>query len=152
MVRLFGHNSKDSRNIGIKMEAYPVLKKIGSYLKNVKTDANFTSPYPRCADSAKIVGEVAKKKFVKNDMLRELEKNGEGFNKFGLRVRTFLNMIHDKKYSSVAICTHGAVIGALKHLIVSGEYSFYNVWDYPQPGNLIIIKNKKIEVMDFNRK
>lgn len=149
-ARIFGHKFADSTSIDILPQAIPSLNKIGAFLKKIKTDANFTSPYPRCVNSANIVGKISNKTFNADTRLAEFEKKGEQFLELQNRVVSFINYVESKKYSSIAVCTHGAVIGALKHLLTRNTFSFFNVWDYPQPGNLIIIKGKQIEVINFN--
>lgn len=149
LIRFFGHKS-DSRYIDIEPRATNALERIGKYLKNIPTDINFTSPYPRCVNSALIVSKITNSVFKLDDRLTEIEKNGEKISDFEKRVRSFVEEVDAKKYSSVAICTHGAVIGALKHLVTKNSFNFFNTWDYPQPGNLIIIKEGHITRIDFN--
>ena len=148
--RIFGHRH-DSHDIEILPKAVPALKKIGEYLKNVPTDANFTSPYSRCVNSSKIVGDAAGKTFQTDDRLAELEKNGESFPAFRDRVGSFLDEINQKNYSAVSICTHGAVITALEKLATKGTLYFYQIFFYPNPGELLIIKNGKVSKIDFNK-
>jgi broad specificity phosphatase PhoE len=149
-LRFFGHKNKDSHNVDIVPKAVPALQKIGEYLKNIPIDASFSSPYPRCIHSSEIVTTTSGNIFKTDDKLREFEKNGETPKQLGLRIRNFLKEVETKKYSTIAICTHGAVIGALKHIITTDKFFFFNIWDYPQPGNLIIIKDKKISQINFN--
>lgn len=151
LVGFFGHKESDSRSINILPKATPALARIGEYLKNIPTDANFSSPYPRCLDSAKIVESVSAKKFVADERIRELEKNGENFNEFTSRIKDFLKEIAEKKYSFVLICTHGAVIAAIKHFETGRRFFPFQVFDYPRPGNLVIIKEEKVSQINFNR-
>jgi broad specificity phosphatase PhoE len=148
LTRIIGHMS-DSHDLSILPKGIPALEKIGGYLKNIPTDANFCSPYLRCMDSAKIVGTLAKKKYIPDERLQEMEK-GETFSSLFNRVKDFLDNVNKKNYSAVSICAHGAIIAAIKHLKTSGKFFFFQVIDYPRPGNLIIIKNGKIEDIDFN--
>ncbi len=149
LAKVLGHR-KDSHNLDILPKGIPALKKIGAFLKNVGTDADFSSPYIRCRKSSQIVGNIAKKKYKIDKRLRELENNGEQFSDFYNRVRSFLNEIQEKNYSAVSICTHGAVIAAIKHLETRGKFFFFQVWDFPAPGNVIIIKNGKVSLVNFN--
>jgi len=149
-IRIFGRNSNNSTNIDIEQRATPALQKIGLYLKNKDIEKAFTSPYPRCVNSAKIVNNNLKVNFKADDRIRELEKNGETLKQFENRIRLFLKDIESKKYRSVAICTHGAIIGAFKHLLTNDKFNFYNIWDFPQPGNLVVIKNKGVKTINFN--
>jgi broad specificity phosphatase PhoE len=147
--RLFGHKGS-SFNLPILPKGLPPLQKIGEYLKSVPTEANFCSPYIRCVDSAKVVGKIADKKFDNESRISEFERNGEGFGYFYKRVKNFFDDIKSKKYSSVSICTHGAVIAALKHLATGRSFHRLQIWDFPKPGNLIVIKDSKVEILNFN--
>lgn len=149
LIRFFGHRG-DSHPLPILPKGIPALEKIGQFLKNIPTDANFCSPYLRCMDSVKIISPITKKEYQVDERIRELEGNGEGFINFKKRVINFFNEIEKKNYSAVSICTHGAVISALKHLETNRKFFFFQVWDFPAPGNLIIIKNGNIEVLNFN--
>lgn len=149
LIYLFG-KKRDTRDLDILPSGVAALEKIGAYLKNIHTDINFTSPYLRCVKSAEIVGKIANKKFVLNENLRELESKGEKFSSFHKRVSAFLKEVEGKKYSAVTICTHGAVIAAIKHLKIDGRFYFFQVVDYPNPGNLTIIKEGKLDQINFN--
>lgn len=150
LTRIIGH-MRDSHGLPILPKGIPALERIGGYLKNIPTDANFCSPYLRCMDSAKIVGTLAHKVYRPDERLKEMERV-ESFSSLLSRVKSFLSEIDKKNYSAVSICTHGAVIAALKHLKTRGRFFFFQIVDYPRPGNLIIIKNGKIEDIDFNSK
>lgn len=149
IAKIFGYRG-NSHSMPILPLAVPALEKIGNYLKNVPTDADYCSPYLRCVDSAKIVGSTAGKIYKADERLREFRENGEMFSSFKQRVTDFLHEIDKKGYSAVSICTHGAVIAALKHLVTNRNFYFFEVLDFPKPGNLIIIKDGKIKAIDFN--
>jgi len=140
---------KDTHSLPILPESYTALEKIGKYLKDIPTDANFCSPYLRCRQSAKIVGKFSNKKYVIDSRIEELEGH-INFSDFRKRIISFLNEIKEKNYSAVSICTHGAIIAAIKHMEVNGGFHFFQVLNYPEPGNLIIIKNRKVTQINFN--
>ena len=140
---------KDIHDLPILPESYSALEKIGEFLKDVPTDANFCSPYLRCRQSMEIVEKFSGKKYVIDPRIEELEGH-INFSDFQKRMISFLTEIKEKKYSAVSICTHGAVIAALKHLETSEKFYFFQVFDYPEPGNLIIIKDGKVKTINFN--
>lgn len=150
-LKFFGHTS-DSSKLEILPKAKYALEKIGGFLKDVKTDINFSSPYLRCLQSVEIVTKVSGKKFRIDERLHEFERDGETTKSLEERVRSFLEDVKKKNYSSVSICTHGAVIGAIKHLVTENKFQTFDIFNYPDPGNLIVIKDKKIEEIDFNLK
>jgi len=139
-----------SPSLPILPKGVPALEKIGKFLKDIPIDAGFTSPYLRCAESAKIVEAVSNKKYVLDERIRELQGGRKNFSDFRERIIEFLDEIGEKNYSAVSICTHGAVVAAIKHLKTDGKFFFFQVWDFPAPGKLIIIKNKKVNTIDFN--
>lgn len=151
LLKFFG-SIKDSSSLEILPKATPALTKIGEFLKNIPTDENYRSPYLRCDQSAQIVTRYSDKKFKIDDRIREFEGNGEEFADFYKRVYSFLEDIQRENYSTISICTHGAVIAALKHVIVNGKFDHYQIFDYPSPGELVIIKDKKVKVINFNSK
>jgi broad specificity phosphatase PhoE len=138
-------------NLPILPKSKYALENIGKYLVKIPTDANFTSPYLRCQESSKIVSNVSEKKFIVDGRIRELTRSISGFAGFKSRVKEFLEEIETKKYSSVLICTHGAVIAAIKHLVTRGKFNYFQGMDFPPPGNLMIIKGKKVEIINFNK-
>jgi broad specificity phosphatase PhoE len=148
--RIFG-NITDSHKLKILPKAIPALEKIGEFFKDVHTDVNLSSPYLRCVESTEIVGRISKKHFVTDERLREMERNGETFLAFKNRVKSFLDDIQSKNYSAVSICTHGAVMAALKHLLISGKFYPFQIVDYPSPGKLLIIKMGKLTEINFNK-
>ena len=149
--RLIGiFRNSNSFDLPVLPKGIPALEKIGKYLKDVPTQKNFVSPFIRCIDSAKIVSRISGKKFIIDDRIRELENNGEKFTNFRSRVGDFITDLEKNNYSAISICTHGAVIAALKHLLTNGKFCFFQIIDYPDPGNLTIIKNGKIEKIYFN--
>ena len=149
VIKFFGY-IRDSHHIKILPKAVPALERVGKFLKDIHTDINFRSPYLRCDESTKIVGTISGKKYLVDDRIRELEHNGESFSSFKGRVNSFLSEIQEKNYSAVSICTHGAVMAAIKHLTTTGSFHFYQVFDYPPPGQMIIIKNRKLSQINFN--
>lgn len=128
-------------------EAIPTLERIGEYLKDIPTDKNFTSPFLRCLQSVEIVQRMSGKEFEKDERLRE---DVEGFDVLEKEVRSFVEEINKSDYTSIAICTHGAVIGTLKHFLIESKMELSNILDYPVPGVLTVIKDGKIEEIDFN--
>jgi broad specificity phosphatase PhoE len=149
-LKFIGRNY-NSHNIKILPKARVALERIGSFLKGVKTDADFTSPYIRCIESSDIVGRISNKKYTVDKRIQELEREYRDLVGFNKRVTSFFNEIVGKNYSAISICTHGAVMGALKHLVIEGRFHRFQIWDYPAPGNLIIIKDGKVEKINFNR-
>jgi broad specificity phosphatase PhoE len=139
-----------SRNLPILEMGVPALENIGKFLKSVPLEANFTSPYRRCVESAKIVGKITGEKYTEDERLCEYLVNKERFSTFRKKIISFLDEIDKKNYSAVSICTHGAIIAAMKHLRLSGKFNLFQAPDYPTPGNLVVIKDGEVKTINFN--
>jgi broad specificity phosphatase PhoE len=127
------------------------IEKLGSYLKNIPTDFNVSSPFLRCKQTAEIVTEASGKQFTFDDRLGEFVfQFGEEFSQMSARIKNFVEDIQTRNYHAVTICAHGGSISAIKHWLNEGVYDFDDLQDYPNPGVLTIIKNKIIEEIDFN--
>lgn len=131
-------------------EAIPVIKRLGKYLKNIKTDTNYTSPYLRCIQTVEIVTEVSKKVFLVEDRLSEYRPEKETLDELIARVEEFFKYLKSQKLDSAAICTHGFPISVLTQLATKGFVRKHEMENYPKPGELTIIKNCKKGIVDFN--
>lgn len=142
-------HKEDTSKLAILPKGIGALKKIGDFLKDISLNENYSSPYLRCKQSAEIVCQITKSTYIEDARIREFD-GGEKFSSLCKRVNNFLLEIKRKEYSAVSICTHGADIAAIKHLAMEKQFNFSQLFDYPQPGNLIIIKGNKISSIDFN--
>jgi len=132
-------------------ESEEYLKKIGNYLKDKDIQYAVTSEFPRCMQSAKVVGKQLGINFSIDKRLNEYDPiylPGESEKHFQERVDSFLSEIQRKKFSSVVICTHGAVISFIKHKLINTKAQ-WNSLDYPAPGILLIISGEKVASYDF---
>ncbi|MDO8429051.1 MAG: histidine phosphatase family protein [Candidatus Daviesbacteria bacterium] len=133
-------------------EGKEALLRLAVYLKGIKSDFAVSSEILRCRQTVEIVSKISGKKFEFDSRLNEFslnELNNETFEVFLSRVQSFMNEVKAKKYDSVLICTHGAVIAVLKHLITTGVVSMEDIPDYPNPGILMIIKDQSVEEISF---
>lgn len=140
----------DFKTSPILEEGKPSLVKLAGYLKNIQTDANYTSPIERCIQTVEIVSEISGKNFFPNEMLTEYAEWQESFVSLRDRAQNFIEYLEQQKIESSAVCTHGGVISALKYLLINKSYELSNLTDYPPPGVLTIIDGDKLEELDFN--
>jgi broad specificity phosphatase PhoE len=134
-------------------EASEYLKKLGNYLKEKNIEYAVSSAFPRCVQSVKIVGKQMGMTFFLDVRLNEYDPPnlpGESEEHFKNRLYSFLSQIQEKKFTSVAICTHGSVISFLKHKLTN-TISQFDSLDYPAPGILLTIKNGETTVHDFRK-
>lgn len=146
--RFFGVEGS-TQNLPILPKGVYALKEIAKFLKNTPTQAGFCSPYLRCIQSTQIVSGITNKNYEIDERITEFE----GKEKFGSlikRVDNFLKDVERKNFDSVSICTHGAVISAIKHLTKNGKFYYFQLFDYPSPGKLTIIKDGRTETLNFN--
>lgn len=138
-------------NSNILEEGKQAIKKIGEYLKNIKTDANYASEFKRVKQTVDIVEKISGKKFAFDKRLNEfLDKSeGETFSNLKDRTQKFLADIGTKDH--IAICTHGAVIAAIKNLILGKFDKREQIYDFPRPGILWIIRKNSLKEKDFSQ-
>ena len=129
-------------------EAIPVVKKIAEYLKDKPTNANFSSEFLRCKQTAKIVTDITNKQFEFDKRLNEFYD--ETFLQFKERLQNFIEDLEQKNVPHVLICTHGAVIAGLKHLLLRNTVLEENLLDFALPNVLTTIENGKIHEIDFS--
>jgi broad specificity phosphatase PhoE len=128
-------------------EGYPAIEKLAEYLKNIHTDAFFSSEILRCKQTAEIIAQKTGKQFVADSRLNEFYT--ESFEDFCKRVQSFVDKVTTMPANSVAICTHGAVLAAMKHLILEGEFLQRDELDFPPPSGMVVIKDGKAETIRF---
>ena len=87
-------------------EGIPSIKKLAHYLKDVKTDANYTSSYLRCIQTVEIVSEISGKSFLPNEMLGEYAEWVENFDSLRARAQNFIDYLGTQHIETTAICTH----------------------------------------------
>jgi broad specificity phosphatase PhoE len=133
----------------ILSEGTEPLERLGHYLSAIKTNANFSSPYLRCRQSVEIIEKKSNKKFIYDDRLAEFIEGFWAFGKLRSRLQSFLNELQEKEIDQAAICTHGAVIAGIKHLLLNNSFHLWNLTDFPKPGVLWVIKDK-LEETNFN--
>lgn len=131
-------------------EGIEPIKRLANYLSFTKTDFHYTSELIRCLQTSQIVTQITGKKFEQNSLLNEYLE--DSFDQFRERVKKFVDQANQETNKTFLICTHGAVISALKHLIIFGEYEEHDLMDFPVPGTLMILNNTGSEIVDFNRK
>lgn len=130
-------------------EGKPALHRMGQYLKNIFTEANFSSPYLRCRQTSQIIFEETGKTFLFDKRLGEYL--WEPFGHFRRRIKSFLKYIESQKYQHILICTHQAVITALIKIIKEGDVSPNQPLLDVEPGTLVIVeKGQETKVIDFN--
>ena len=127
----------------------PPIERMATFLKDIPSDYNVSSEFLRCQQTTKIISDITKKQFVRDPRLNEYYN--ESFGEFRTRVKSFLQEIEAKPYKDIIICTHAAVIAALKNLITNNSFYIFQQFTYPKTGVLMIIKNNNIEKMDFNK-
>lgn len=130
-------------------DGIPATERLAMYLDNIETEANFASPFLRCRQTVAIVEKITNKIFTYDERLGEYIEGIMSFPKFRKRIKDFIAELESKNYQNISICTHGGVIAGLKHLIINHSYHIWNLTDYPVPGVLTIIKEGKVDEIDF---
>ncbi len=129
-------------------EGFPPIQRLADYLKQIPSDLNLTSEFLRCTRTVKIVSQITGQIFKTDQRLNEYYQ--ETFDQLKERVQNLLEELNQSNLQTVIICSHGAVIAGLTHLITTNIYSLDQLHDYPTPGVLLHIENKEIKTIDFN--
>ncbi len=133
---------------GILEEGRSVIEKLGEYLKDKQIDFAVSSPVLRCRESAEIVGKIIDKEFVIDKRIREFFL--ETFWHLKRRVVSFVKEIEASEQENILICTHGAIMAALRDILIEGGFHARHLNLYPKPGILLVIKENQIQQIDFN--
>lgn len=141
-------DGEENFNTHILPEGIPPIERVAKFFKEEGIDRYISSEYIRCKETARIISKATGMEFVFDKRLNEyLNESSENLLE---RLKNFLEDIESKGYNSVALCTHGAVIAAIKHLLIRGSLQGELLYDYPPPGILLIIDGKKIHELNFN--
>lgn len=132
-------------------EGVQAIERMAEHLGSLPIDHFYSSELLRCTQTAHIVSRVTHIPFETDARLNELTSIApESFNDSKERVEHFLKMVEESPDTSIAICTHGAIIAALKHLLTTGSYNLFNLMDYPKSGVLLTVEGKTVTSKDFN--
>lgn len=131
-------------------EGIPSIKRLGEYLKNIQTDANFTSPYKRCLETSGIVSEITGKKFVVDENLRDWDPRNGTVEEMVERILTFCHNMQHTTYNSLSLCTHGYPINAIVAFFIKGKIESDDLDNYPETGVLTTIEDGKVNYINFN--
>lgn len=132
-------------------ERIPIVKKLANYIKSKEIDAYYSSTYLRCKQTSTIISEITEKDFVYDENLGEFRRERETIEIFISRVKSFFDKLKLKDYQSIAICTHGYVVAALRELITQGYVQEERLNDYPRTGVIVQAEDGKINSIDFNK-
>lgn len=144
------HYGKKVETAEILPEGIPAIKRLANYLKDVKTNKNFTSPYLRCLQTAEIIKKEIGWQFEIDQKLHDYNRYIESVSDMVKRIQSFWEELEQKNFQTVAICTHGYPTSTLTQLITKGSVSEAELDGYPETGVLTIIKDGKVELIDFN--
>jgi len=133
---------------GILPEGIPPIEKLAVFLQTITSDYNVSSGFLRCRQTSEIVSEITGKHFAFDKRLSEFYDETPG--SFIDKVKNFLEEMERKKYKNIIICTHAAVIAVMIKMLMHRKIIPKDLYtNYPKPGMLLIIEDKKIEEKDF---
>jgi len=133
-------------------EGKPAIVKLANYLKDIETDVNFTSPYKRCIQTSGIVSEVTGKVYEIDVRLRDWDPRVESLPEHIKRLDNYCNELQTMNHelNTVSICTHGYPINAVIAYFTKGRILESELPNFPAPGILVTIRDKKLSYKDFN--
>lgn len=158
-IYLFRHGetfaTRDVREYGDQVLTAPILdsgkpaiEKIGRYLASKNIDVFISSEILRCQQTSEIVSQEINKQFVTDPLLNEYYN--ETFEQMRNRIVKFIDSLNKYKGKTVLVCTHGACLSALKHLLLFGKYELQNLMDFPKPGIIWEVVDGELHEVNFN--
>lgn len=130
-------------------EGIPPIRRLAHYLQEVPADYRACSEVLRCRQTAGIVTEITGHPFEIDPRLREY--HNERFEELAERTKSFAESLQQRRAANTLVCTHGAVIAALKHYLLEGVFDRSHETDYVQTGQMLVIHDDNTcEVLDFN--
>ena len=129
-------------------ESHTSIEKIGEYLKIQSIELALRSEFLRCQETAEIIEKSTSMHFEANSLLNEFTETE--FDEFKQRMEKLTEFLMASEKQHIALCTHGAVIAALKRLLLKKEFVAHHLMYYPKTGEVLKIKGEKIEEINFN--
>jgi len=141
-------------------DGIPAIKKLAEYFKGIPSDFQYSSELLRCRQTAGMVTDATGKQFSSDARLDEYHQ--ETFLQLTERVDDLLedivlradricqNRDCNTQPATILICTHGAVISCLKHLLLEGSHFQKDELDYTLPGEVLEIWKKSVQLHVFN--
>jgi broad specificity phosphatase PhoE len=137
-------------------EGVVAIGKLAGFLKDIPTDVNFCSEIYRCIESAEIVTKITSKKFKVDGRLNEysVDENysHETIDQVRARVLEFLmERESDETNKTFLVCTHGAIISAIRSILTKGNWQKDDLLNFPSTGSLLIIHSDgRVEEKEFS--
>ncbi|MEK9143493.1 MAG: histidine phosphatase family protein [Patescibacteria group bacterium] len=128
-------------------EGIPPIERMAEYIRGLPKSVNWSSELLRCGQTTNIITKITGRTFTTDARLNEYYN--ETFEVFRKRIASWLDGMMTLHPSIVLVCTHGAVIAGLKHLIIEGEFLESQSFDYPKCGQLLVVTRKRSAVLDF---
>lgn len=131
------------------------IKKMAKYLTSVKESINFSSEVKRAKQTAKIITKITGKKFIFDPRLNEYDTSSkqfleESFESFYQRIHQFVKDAQKLETENILICSHGAIITGIKNILIKGDFTKDDLFDFPLCGELLIINGKSLRSINFN--
>ncbi|HYD35802.1 MAG TPA: phosphoglycerate mutase family protein [Vitreimonas sp.] len=129
-------------------EGLPTVEKAAAFLSSHPTEVYFSSEVLRCQQTAAIVTQETGKTFTCDARLNEYHLDTP--ESFVSRIVDFLSEITHQNYTSVTLCTHGAVITVLASLAMDEKHPDPFSLNYPPPAGIWVIADGIIEKHHFD--
>jgi len=130
-------------------EARPPIEQIGQFLSTVPIDTAFRSELRRCEQTAHIIESTVQFRFTPTPLCNEFME--DSFEAFYKRMQTLTEMLEKASGDGIAVCTHGAVIAALKKMLLGQEFGAHDLMYYPKTGVVVKVSEGKLLELDFNK-
>jgi broad specificity phosphatase PhoE len=123
--------------------------KLAQYLKDIPSDLNVSSPFERCKETVEIITQVTGKKFIFDERVGEYFQIS--YPDFRARIEDFLKEIEGRDYQNIIICTHGAVMSQIVHLLCDDKpEEDIPISEGKNTGILVMVEDRSIKEINFN--
>lgn len=133
-------------------ESYDAIKRIGSVLSKESIDYFASSEIIRCRQTADMVSAITNIPYDVDKRLSEYDPDSpyvaESTEQFVQRIVSFVEEMKQNTYQHIAICAHGSSSAAITNLLLYNSFTEEDFLEYPAPGVLWIVHNKKIKEID----
>lgn len=128
-------------------EAVGAIERIAHYLKDRQIDYAIRSEFLRCRQTAAIIESLTNLSFISEPQLNEFTETQ--FDQFHKRMVKLATTLQEDHHQSFAICTHGAVIAALRRLLLGKTFHAHDLMYYPKTGQVLKVSEAKEEELSF---
>lgn len=117
-------------------------EKVAENLLDKNIEILYSSPYPRCRQTAQIVSQKIHLPIIYDERLKEQQMTSgrETLAEASQKLAEFINEVKVKKHQTVALCSHGWPLAIIINLLKKGQVTRGDLDKHPKPGEIVEIQ------------